>query len=271
MATTLVSSENFSRSLEISFHGPFVFDFCRQAVVVHAPQCDGHFGSVQMDTSEAGLLGRTQGANVKGGAGAGEGEDPYLYEIRGDFGASSPSEICFVNPDEVKLVANTRCRETTPNPLDCHWQLVLPLPHLVVGLIADKLKIWEYDLPTPPNPGDSLPRATAVRLIYRNYDPAKPVEVVQASPGTPKTIAVSRFNPPISEFRIAIRYASSSPSDDHRDAEECFLRMRALFPPLGAWKVEFESALDRRTSDCKAPIIALVTEDMLKGASKRPA
>jgi hypothetical protein len=268
MATTLKSNENSFRSLEVSFHGPFVFDFCNRVLVVHAPQCDGHFGSVQMDTSEAGLLGRTQGADVKGTS---NDEDTYLYEILGDFGVVSPSEISFLNPDKVKLVANTRCRESAPNPLDCHWQLILPLPHLVVGLIADPIKIWEYDLPTPPDPGLSLRRATAVRIIYKNYDPSKPVEVVQVRSGGRKTIAVSKFDPPISEFRIAIRYASLSASDDHRDAEDCFLRMRALFPPLGAWKIAFESRLDRRTSDCKAPILALVTEDMLKSTAKRPA
>lgn len=158
------------------------------------------FGSVQMDTAEAGLLGRTQGASVKGGAGAGKGEDPYLYKIRGNFGASNPTEISFVNPDQVKLVANTRCRETAPNPLDCHWQVLLPLPHLVVGLIADPVKIWEYDLPNPPSPGVSLPRATAIRLIYQNYDPSKPVKVVQASPGTRKRLRYRSLIHPYRSF-----------------------------------------------------------------------
>jgi hypothetical protein len=71
--------------------------------------------------------------------------------------------------------------------------------------------------------------------------------------------------PPSCNVQLTFRYGLGAPDLEHKDAEQCFREMRNLFPPLGAWKVQFEvSQLLNHVTDCHAPQILFAVLDELE-------
>src|SRR6266849_6829471 len=114
--------------LEVTFHGPFAFDFLKDKVTVYAPQCDGHLSSLQTDLEDRSLPGRDRDARSL---------ETFKFELKGSFGVSDPLETSCANARDILLVDNSRRREPAPNPLNCYWQLEVPRPNVVEGLIPD--------------------------------------------------------------------------------------------------------------------------------------
>jgi hypothetical protein len=269
-------------NLEVSFYGPFVFTVGPETVRAYVPRCEGHLASVQTDVDEKALLGCGP-----------DKATPVEYKLRNlltkemDYGASGARLMQCCNPQEVILVESWR-KLDEPGLEECYFQLEVPRPDFLAGLIADDISIVEYDLPEPGN-GSFAKKATAMRFYYTNLDPATKLEVVQTVGEAPRQITVLDLRPPYPQRHapIAFRYTSNSIFDpDHRDAEECFMRMRALFPALGAWKVDFDDApistppsqpkphLLRMGGDCKSSPIVFVTyeekERWLPGSAVKP-
>src|SRR5438128_267742 len=126
--------------LEVSFYGPLAFDFQEQGVKVFAPVCDGHLASVQTNYEERELAGRHA-----------DGDPAYQYKLEGDFGSAS-TRCC--NVKEIIAVENTRRQATLPPLNECYWQLDVPRPAVIEGLVCDHLTRTEYgDHPNPKPKG----------------------------------------------------------------------------------------------------------------------
>jgi hypothetical protein len=255
-----------SVTVEVSFYGPFVFVMGPETVRIYAPRCAGHLASVQTDVDEKALTGCGP-----------DKQYPSEYVLRNkvdgrfSYGLSSAKSMDCGNPEKVILVESWRKLEE-PELADCHFQLEVARPDCFVGLITDLISIVEYDLPVPGK-GEFVQKATAMRFYYRDLDPSTKLQVVRTEGNEPGPITEIDLNPipPQQHVPITFRYSSNSIFDqNHQDAEECFTNMRALFPAIGAWKVNFDVPLPvspghpgllRMGGDCKAAHIMFVSFD----------
>src|ERR1700722_17651228 len=133
-------------TLSVSFYGPFVFYFDSTYVKVHTPRCDGHLASVQTNDNEQGMFGTDKPQS--------SGFDYLLREQNpkgNGFGAKAPSKTGCYNGKNILKVDRSRMKTPCPSLGDCYYQLELPRPHYVVGLIADRISYIEYDLQKPVN------------------------------------------------------------------------------------------------------------------------
>jgi hypothetical protein len=119
-----------------------------------------------------------------------------------------------------------------------------------------------------------------MRFYYTGFDESDLNLVVLAGvkPGDIITRVKMSPCPPQTHVPITFRYTSNSIFDsDHDDAEECFMRMRSIFPGLGSWTADFdfenkkkrffqtiEGTQERLGGDCKAAAIMFVPLDEKK-------
>jgi hypothetical protein len=271
-------------TLELSFYGPFAFMFLPDKVQICAPQCKRHLGSVRTDREENALCGRLlpeKGDELYEAARStcrklvGEqGDQSFEYKLESDDPAlrSVRETTCF-NPHEMILVDSSRRKPKhpeEPHPLHCYYRLEVPRPNLVVGLLPDPVAITETDLPSPPSSDTS--RATAMRFAYFGFDSSQSLHLRRTHPQGGSTGIMSlSFNPPPSQnhAEVTFRYSHDGLFDkDRKDSEQCFERIRSLFPPLDSWKVSFFEGLraplpNHTGSDCKAPqLIFLSSQEM---------
>jgi hypothetical protein len=228
-------------TLAVSFYGPFVFDFEKQRVTVYAPLCDGHFASVQTDVEEVGMAVEAP-------------KKAYEYQLRERNNTKSEvRKPVFHAEDNILIVDSLRRKAKPPAASECQFKLQVPLPNQVIGLVADRVSIMEYDLPNPGT-GTSVKKATSMRFNYYDIEDTKFWEVVQRTSPTSTAVTVPiKAVPPANYVQLIFRYNSGTPTEGHKDAEGCFQAMRNLFPPLGAWKVKFDDQrIDNHLSDCHA-------------------
>jgi hypothetical protein len=98
--------------------------------------------------------------------------------------------------------------------------------------------------------------------FYYAIDPEDTFELMHNHSKNPIIRAKINSDLPQSHVPITFRYTSNGIFDpDHQDAEECFMRMRALFPPLGAWAASFDvddgPHVLKAGGDCKASAIMI--------------
>jgi hypothetical protein len=252
-------------TLEISFYGPFVYELSSNSLQITAPRCPGHLASIYSDTDEKALLGC--GPDKK---------TPYHYALQHikQISIAEPAEnaeldTTCINPENIILVETWRKR-ASPKPKNHHFQLDLPRPDSILGLIPDLVTYVEYDLNSAPR-SSAAKRATAMRFYYTRFDQSDTFELVELAGDKPGLITKVEMNcaSPRTHIPITFRYASNSIFDlNHDDAEECFMRMRAIFPSLGSWTADFDfgenrlkTALEKLGSDCKASAIMFVPLD----------
>ena len=242
--------------MEISFYGPFVHELRTDTVVISAPRCEGHLAYVQTDDLERALEGCLA-----------DRKDPCQYELQDEKGnvhfycgsANPGNGINIITVD-----TGRKAEKDGPDLPDCHFQLVVPRPDYISGAIPDPLKFIEYDLPDPPHQDDHF--ATAMRFHYCNIPQGTKLglcQVIGPHKGDSLEIDVTATTPK-THVPLMLHYGGSGIFDeDHQDAEDCFMRMRALVPPLGAWKPDFNPKIKivKRGGDCKAAQIMFQSRD----------
>jgi hypothetical protein len=233
--------------LSVSFYGPFIFDFEKDSVTIYVPQCEGHFASVQTDFEEIGLA-------------VDAPQKSYEYRLQQKGGARKPRTPSVHNLDEILHVDPARRKTKPPTAGECQFVLQVPNPDQVIGLVADPISILQYDL---PDPGSGAPahKATSMRFNYYDVDDSEVWELTTVSSGSSTVLQLAtKPVPPANYVQLTFRYGSGAPDQGHKDAEQCFQEMRNLFPPLGAWRVRFESPLLlNHLNDCHAAQIAFAT------------
>jgi hypothetical protein len=256
-------------TLAISFYGPFGYIFEEKTVRIFAPQCDGHLASVQTDSEEKALDGRTPTSQAT-----------YEYRLveaslqQPFIGVGSPSKTGCHNGKNILLVDTKRRRAPKPTLEECYFQIEVPRPNYVIGLIPDPISYLEYDQTDPGN-GKTCMRAIAHRFHYDKIDNTRTFQVVRT--GKPNVTIVEISMKPFKDENLvqaSFRYRSDGMfQEDHHDAEECFQQMRNLFPPLGAWRVNFDQGppLDKHGSDCRAAQIVFLTKSEMDQWQKSSA
>jgi hypothetical protein len=236
--------------LEVSFYGPFVYEHNGNILVVTAPRCPGHLASVYSDSDEKALDGCGPGQTI-----------PFLYQLKHVRpGLPTPCISSFKNAAEAIIVESSRC-PVRPRETDCYFRVELPCPENIVGLISDFISYVEHDLPGSPAT-IAKKKATAMRFYY-SIGPKDIFELVEhRNPNAPITGVSIDYHLPQSHVPLTFRYTANGIFEkDHQDAEECFMRMRALFPRLGSWSVTFDvydgPHLLKGGGDCKAAAIII--------------
>jgi len=270
-----------TKVLEITFQGPFAFNFLDKTVRVYVPQCNGHEAYAQTDQEQI-LLGH---------ATSGQPNMGYEY-VMPSFRPDVVRTDCY---NFTRMIAIDRGRCSNPNGpglKDTYCQFEVPRPDLIVGLAPDPLTYTPNDVPSAPAVCGCF--ATAVRFYYRAFDPNHGVRLVQTQPTQPdypkgRTIIDTSNYPELpaaqENIAISIRYNPQHPSDvPHEDAAEGFTQMRKIFPPLDRWDVSFDSCKANcqpkpkghfvpfhHTGDCGAAQIVLAGQSELQYWQKSSA
>jgi hypothetical protein len=235
-------------SFEISFYGPFVHVLDSDIVTVVGPRCEGHNAYVQTDAFERAL-------NACGP----DKEEACIYALLDSSGNQIryPGKADAGNGNDVIVLHSSR-KSDDPEPEDCAFQVIVPRPDFICGLIPDPLTYIEYDQPNPSPKNGNL--STGLRFHYSIFGAGTTLYFRQiqgpTSDGVDIRIDITADGAQ-THVPLMIHYSGSGIFDsDHQDAEECFMNMRALFPPLGAWKVDFDDQaaphFTKRGGDCKA-------------------
>jgi hypothetical protein len=256
-------------TFSISFYGPFVYVFDSKSVRIYAPKCDGHLATIQTDMEEKALDGSSATSLLS-----------YEYRII-ETGTTVPtsglkaaSKTGCPNGKNILLVDSLRRKAPLPRLEDCYFQIELPRPNYVIGLVPDTISYIEYDLPKPGN-GAVCRRATAHRFHYDKIKVSRKFQLIRT--GQPNVTIVDISMIPFKDENLVqavFRYRSDGMfQENHRDADECFQAMRNLFPPLGAWQVNFDksTSLDKHGSDCKAAQILFLTKSEMDEWQKTSA
>jgi hypothetical protein len=248
--------------LEISLYGPMGVRLTDSCVKVYVPQCDDHLLFFQTDRDDKYLAGAV--------ATPGPLHPAYEYRVRAVVANCSKS-VCH-NPIDLIVVPWSRCKEYQgPTPERCYAILHLPLPDRIIGLIPDPVTITQFDISSTP---DNTPKSTAMRLVYSGFNPTMGLQLYEKGGSQP--IIDTGTYPPLPdlepEVSVTFRYAAKTLTDSDKDAADCFWHLRDLFPPLGAWRAEFESPITSglespiksslftgTSGDCKSPSILFAT------------
>jgi hypothetical protein len=238
-------------TLEISLYGPFGVRVCERFVRVYAPKCEDHFAFIQTDRLDQAINGE------------------YLVKAA----VSDCTQAGCHNPNELIFVNWLRCKEPQgPTPGQCDLVVDLPLPDEVIGLAPDSVIITQFDIPGAKPV--TQPVATALRFIYSGFNSNVGLQLYSKANG--QLVVDTGAYPPLPALQqhvsVAFHYVSKTLTDSHKDAQDCFRRLRDLFPPLGAWRAEYPdiSAGEAKvkiahvTNDCRAQLIVFATVDERK-------
>lgn len=235
-------------TLQITFHGPFLYRFTRSHVELYAPHCPGHTAALFTAKNELPLTGRHRQGNSR------------CYRLTGPvFAPPNPlPPIRVYDPHNTILDATKAAK---PAFHLAHFCLIAPLPQTVVPLIPNDVEVIE----SPATPTGVLKsQATGLRFFYE-ADLSK--NLMLTLDGSTAPAWVSDFDAPVlaQDFADAeVRYASETPElEEHQDALECFDRIAAL---AGVdWWLNFDDPSKpygtqpyvKRGSDCGAAILTI--------------
>lgn len=235
-------------TLQLSFHGPFLYHFKPNQVEIHAPKCPGHTAGIFTAKNELPLTGRHRHGNER------------CYRITGPVFAtpSPPQRVRFHDPHETILDAP---HGTAPVPHTAYFSIVAPLPQTVMPTIPNDVEVVRP--PAKPT-GELTSKATGLRFFYE-ADLSKTLMLTVEGSSGPAWIA--DFDAPFlgHEFDdVEIRYASVVPEQqEHQDAFECFDGIARL-AGVDWWlcyedrsKPHGPQPFGKTGSDCRAAILTI--------------
>jgi hypothetical protein len=239
-------------TLQLSFHGPFLYRFTASHVEIYAAKCPGHTAGIFTSKNELPLTGRHRHGNDR------------CYRLTGPvFAPPTPlPKVHFHDPDNTILDASKGAKPAFHTAYFC---LVAPLPQTVVPMLPNEVEIVDNAANPSTKPTGVLKRrATGLRFFYE-ADLSKNMMVSVDGSSGPAWIA--DFDAPSLGHAFAdadIRYASVVPEQqEHQDALECFDRIAAL-AGLDWWacyddksKPHGPQPFGKTGSDCRAAILTI--------------
>lgn len=241
-------------TLQLSFHGPFLYRFTRGQVEIYAPKCPGHTAGLFTAKNEVPLTGRHRYGNSR------------CYRIAGPvFTPPLPLPSTHFHEPDTILDAS---KDAKPALHTAYFCLTVPLPQIVVPLLPNDVEVVDNSTNPPGKPtGILAPRATGLRFYYE-ADLSKTLALTLDESTAPAWIA--DFDAPSlgQDFADAeIRYASAAPEvQEHGDAVECFDRIAGL-TGVDWWLCYDDPSNPHGTQpfvksggDCKAPILTIGKE-----------
>jgi hypothetical protein len=239
-------------TLQLSFHGPFLYKFLAAEVEIYAPKCAGHAAGFFTAKNETPLTGRHR----KG--------DTRRYRVTGPvFTPPTPLRPTqFFDPGDTILNAGKTAKPVFESS---HFCLIVPRPQIVVPISFSEVEVIDNaanPLATPK--GELAKRACGLRFFF-DADLSK--ELVLTLNNLGAVVLKSDFDAPALGYDFAdaeIRYASATEEDqEHQDALECFESLATL---AGVdWWLCYENsanlqgvqAFAKTGSDCRAPILIM--------------
>ena len=194
--------------LEIDFHGPIAFRFGVDRVWAYVPYCDQHYCNITTDMNDLGID---------------PAKDPKTYTITGP----TPAKTTLGSGHPV--VSLKWAWGSGPQEKDCFCIFVLPSPNVIFGLQGEYAKIVT-DSETMVN--DHFARG--LRFSYDNCDNLK---INDAGLDATHFGNAGLGSVGISYHDTNFAFDKNHP---HKDADECSLSMRKLFPPCDQWQVSFD-------------------------------
>jgi hypothetical protein len=239
-------------TLQLSFHGPFLYRFTKSGVEIYAPKCSGHTAGLFTAKNEIPLTGRHRLGHSR------------CYRITGPvFTPPNPLPAPrFHDPDNTILDAS---RSAKPAFHKSHFCLIVPLPQLVIPMIPNDVEIIDNGSNPPGAPTGKLQRrATALRFYY-NADLSKNLMLTLDNSGASAWMA--DFDAPSLGHDFAdveVRYASrNAETEEHKDALECFDQIAGL-AGVDWWlcyddptKPHGTEAFVKAGNDCRAAILTI--------------
>jgi hypothetical protein len=239
-------------TLQLSFHGPFLYRFTRTQVELYAPKCPGHTAALFTAKNEVPLTGRHRHGNSR------------CYRIMGPvFAPPNPlPPVRFYDPDNTILDASKTAK---PALHAAHFCLVVPSPQTVVPMMPNDVEVIDNATNPPGKPTGVLKRrATGLRFYYE-ANLSNPLTLTLD--GSSASEWVADFDAPALGHDFAdaeVRYASETPElEEHQDALECFDRIAGL---AGVdWWLCFDNPSKphgtepyvKRGTDCKAAVLTI--------------
>lgn len=239
-------------TLQLSFHGPFLYRFTRTQVELYAPKCPGHNAALSTTKNEVPLTGRHRHGNDR------------CYRIMGPvFAPPIPAPpVRFYDPDDTILDVSQAAKPTFHT---AHFCLIVPLPQTVVPMMPNEVEVIDNSSVPPGKPTGTLKRrATGLRFYYQ-ADLAR--NLTLTLDGSKGSEWVADFDAPALSHDFAdaeVRYASVTPElQEHQDAHECFDRISAL---AGVdWWLSFDDPSRphgtqpyvKSGSDCRAAVLTI--------------
>ena len=236
-------------TLQLSFHGPFLYRFMDKEVEIYAPKCPRHAAGLFTAKKEFPLTGRHR---------MGHGR---RYHIQGPVFVAQPPAARHRLHDPGKTILDAS-KAAKPAYAQAYFCLVVPVPQVVVPLIPGDVEVI-YSSGSSPT-GKLSSHATGLRFYYQ-ADLSKPVTLVLD--GAKAASWVADFDAPDlgHEFAdVEVRYASVTAEDqEHHDAIECFDHLAGL-AGVDWWLCFDESshpsgtqAFVKNGNDCRAPVLIL--------------
>ena len=237
-------------TLQLSFHGPFLYRFAQAQVEIYAPKCPGHTAGIFTAKNELPLVGRHRHGNDR------------CYRLTGPvFTPPTPlPKVQFYDQQNTILDA----RGANPALHTAYFCVVVPLPQMVVPTLPNDVEIIDNSTNPPGKPLGKLgKRATGLRFFYEANLSKRLMLTVD---GSSSPALVVDFDAPSLGHTFAdaeIRYASVVPEQqEHQDALECFDRIAAL-AGLDWWACYDQPGSDgiqpfgKTGSDCRAAIVVI--------------
>src|SRR5580692_5471517 len=141
-------------TLQLTFHGPFLYRFTRGQVEIYAPKCTGHAAGLFTAKNEVPLTGRHRHGNTR------------CYRLAGPvFVSPNPlPAVQFYDPDNTILDAS---KAAAPALHTAHFVLIVPQPQIVVPLNPNEVEVVDNSSVPPGMPTGALTRrATGLRFYY---------------------------------------------------------------------------------------------------------
>ena len=239
-------------TLQLSFHGPFLYRFTRNQVEIYAAKCPGHGAGLFTAKNEVPLTGRNRHGNHR------------CYRITGPiFSLPNPlPPVRFHDPENTILDVSGAAKPALHHAYFC---VVAPLPQVVVPTIPNEVEVIDNSGNPPQMPEGKLRRlATGLRFYYE-ADLSK--NLMLALDGSPAPAWVADFDAPVLGHNFAdveIRYASvATEQQEHQDALECFDQIAGL---AGLdWWLSYDDNMRphgahpyaKTGSDCRAAIMVI--------------
>lgn len=233
-------------TLQLSFHGPFLYRFMPDQVEIYAAKCPGHTAGIFTAKNELSFTGRHRHGNER------------CYRITGPvFTPPTPlPPVRFYDPYSTILDAP---KVAEPALHTAYFSVVAPLPQTVVPTIPNPVEVVK----PPAKPKGVLTScATGLRFFYE-ADLSKNLMLTVDDSSGPAWIA--DFDAPSLSHAFAdaeIRYAPVAlEQQQHQDALECFDQIASL-AGLDWWLCYDDRSKPHGTqpfgisgSDCRGPIL----------------
>ena len=239
-------------TLQLSFHGPFLYRFTPNQVEIYAPKCPGHTAGIFTVKNELPLMGRHRYGNER------------CYRITGPVFTSpnTAPKVAFYDPDHTILDAPQGVK---PSLEIAYFSIVVPLPQTVIPTLPNEVEIIDNSTNPPGKPTGVLARRATGLRFYFEADLTKKLLLTVDGSSAPAWNA--DFDAPSLGHLFAdveIRYAAVMPEyQEHQDALECFDRISAL-AGLDWWasyddrsKPHGIQPFGKTGSDCRGAILVI--------------